>query len=153
MENKKINPDIDTTAFVNVDNEPFDIYINKQLVRHIDPNETHTLVYYVAQVGAKHLVDRILQKQGIKDTLRDTPLRKDLFARILPDIAKEIKVEPLSPDMRLAELEKQLKSQREESQVKEDKRDEEIRQLKEQIAKLVDTAATPDVPKGRKKEK
>jgi uncharacterized coiled-coil protein SlyX len=93
---KKINPEIDVTKFVNIDDEKFVFYINKQ-PREIEAGETKVMPVYVAQIGAKHLVDKILQKKyNIKDTLRDSELRRSLFAKILPDMAFERNIEPLS---------------------------------------------------------
>lgn len=95
---KKINPEIDTTKFVNIDDKKFVFYINKQ-PREVEAGETKIMPVYVAQIGAKHLVDRILQeKYNIKDTLRDTELRRSLFAKILPEMAEERGIEPLKEE-------------------------------------------------------
>jgi hypothetical protein len=101
------------------------------------------MVLYVAQVGAKHLVDRILQeKHKIKDTLSDTPLRKSLFAKILPDMAQERDIKPLSKEEEKVEIDKLLKKQEEflaslnQNKEREDERDKEIAALKEEVAKL-----------------
>ncbi len=112
MQHEKIeNPEIDTTRFVNIDTEPFDIYINGKLARHLEPGEEQTLVKYVAQVGAKHLVDRLLQKQGISDTNTDKPVRRDAFARILPEMAEERAIAPLSKEDRDKAVKEQLERQ------------------------------------------
>lgn len=135
-----MNLEIDTTKFVNIDDKPFDIYINGKLVRHLEAKEEQTLVLYVAQIGAKHLVDRVLQeKHSIKDSLRDTPLRKELFRQILPEMAEELKVKPLTAE----EFQKELKTQMDKQQEviasfkeKDDKRDKEIEDLRAEVDKL-----------------
>lgn len=108
------NVEIDVTKFVNVDDKPFDIYINGKLARHLEASEIQTIPIWVAQVGAKHLVDRILQeKHNIKDTLHDTELRRSLFAKILPEMAEENKIKPLSDEeFRKKVLEEQEKQQK-----------------------------------------
>src|SRR3990167_964795 len=93
-----LNPDLSVTRFINVDDEAFTVIINKNFVAKIEPGETKTLVFSVARVGAKHLIDRVLQKRGIKDSLRDTPERQTIFAQILPDIAEEVNVKPISKE-------------------------------------------------------
>lgn len=143
----KTNPELDTTRFVNVDDEPFDIYINKKLARHLEPKEEQIIVLYVAQVGAKHLVDKVLQKQGIKDSLRDTPLRKDLFARILPDIAEKIEVKPLSEADRQKEFSKQLKVQENMFTERFSKQDETIEALKKELAEIKAKQTEPKISK------
>ena len=135
---KTTNPEIDTTKFVNIDNEPFDIYINGKLVRHLETGETQTLVLYVAQVGAKHLVDKILQKSGVRDSLKDTPERRTLFVKILPEIVEEVKVNPQSDEDFKKGIFEQLQKQEEliRSFQNEDKRNEEIKALQKEIAEL-----------------
>jgi hypothetical protein len=77
----------DTTKIFNIDVEDFTGYLNKEPYE-IKKGEYRTLPKFVAEHLAKHLIDRILQKKGIKDTLRDTPLRRSLFAQILPEITE-----------------------------------------------------------------
>src|SRR3990167_5672514 len=110
---KTIDASVETTRFVNIDNKDFEIYTNGKLVFSLKPSEEKTMVLYVAQVGAKHLVDRILQNEGIKNSLADTPNRKSLFAKILPDLAEEKGIKPLSQEEEKIELSKLLLSQRE----------------------------------------
>lgn len=108
---KQYNPEIDVTKFVNIDDKKFVFHINKQ-PREIEAGEEKVMPIYVAQIGAKHLVDRILQeKHGIKDTLRDTPLRQSIFAQILPDLAVEKEIKPLEEDEFKKQVELQLKKQ------------------------------------------
>lgn len=142
MKETKINLELETTLFVNVDDEPFTIYTNNQHVREFQPGEEHQVIAYIAQVGAKHLADRILQKKGVKDSNRDTPERQSLFARILPEWAKKIDVKPLSPeeekkrvDERIAKQEEELAALKQEMKVGSDK-DKEVEDLKRQVAKL-----------------
>lgn len=108
---KQYNPEIDVTKFVNIDDKKFIFHINKQ-PREIEAGEEKVMPIYVAQIGAKHLVDRILQeKHNIKDTLRDTPLRQSIFAQILPDLAVEKEIKPLEEDEFKKQVELQLKKQ------------------------------------------
>lgn len=93
----QLNSELDTTVFVNIDEDRFVFHINKQ-PREVEAGEQKVMPLYVAQVGAKHLVDKILQKNGVRDTLRDTPERRTLFARILPDISKQIEIIPQSKE-------------------------------------------------------
>lgn len=110
-EEKRYNPEIDTTKFVNIDDKKFVFHINKQ-PRELEAGEEKIMPIYVAQIGAKHLVDLILQeKHNVKDTLRDSDLRKSLFAKILPELAEDKNIKPLSSEEFQKELEKELKRQ------------------------------------------
>ena len=156
---KEINQELDVTRFVNTDDQPFDIYTNGRLVFHLEPNEEKIMVMYVAQVGAKHLVDRILQKKGIRDTNTDTPLRKDTFAKILPDLAEVIEVKPLTAEERQTQFEIELKKQGEliasikaevASTKTEDSRDKKIKELEEKIEQLLSGKEKEEVQKPRR---
>ena len=70
---------------------------------------------YVAQIGAKHLVDRIMQKQGIRyvNPHIENPVRQSLTAKVLPELAEIINVKPLSDDEFKAEVQKRLDKQEE----------------------------------------
>lgn len=105
---KEVNVELDVTKFVNIDDKPFDIYIGGKLARHFEAGEEQAgVVVYVAQVGAKHLVDRILQeKHGVKDSNSDTPLRRSLFAKILPELSEQLNIPPLTPEAEKEELKK-----------------------------------------------
>ena len=87
-----MNLEIDTTTFINIDDKKFVFYINKQ-PREVEPGEKKIWPIFVCQIGAKHLVDRVLQeKHGVKDTNRYSDLRKSLFAKlsqIFPFTAKK----------------------------------------------------------------
>lgn len=152
MEN---NPEIDTTTFVNVDDEPFDIYINNKLVRHLEVGERQELVVYVAQVGAKHLVDRILQKQGIKDTLRDTDIRRNTFAKILPNMAEERDIKPLTSEQETKKIKEMLEEQAkllkslEERGKGEDEKEKRIKELEATVEKLVEQVKAKKVVKNK----
>lgn len=141
---QKVNPEIDTTLFVNISEKPFDIFIGGKNVRHLEAGEQQTLVLYVAEVGAKHLVDRILQEtHGVKDTLRDTELRRSILAKIIPERAKANNVATLTPDQEkeatkkiLAEQNALLETLKEKTK-QDDARDKEIAELKNLVAQLV----------------
>lgn len=106
-----LNPEIDTTKFVNIDDKKFVFYINKQ-PREVESGEEKFWPVFVCQIGAKHLVDRILQeKHGIKDTNKDSELRKSIFAKILPDMAQDKKIVPLTPEEEKEAVQKELKRQ------------------------------------------
>lgn len=141
------NIEIDVTRFVNIDSKPYDIYIGGKVVRHLEAGEDQIVPIYVGQVGAKHLVDRVLQEQhGIKDTNADTPLRKSLFAKILPDLAQELAITPLSEAEERKEIKKQIKAQEDElkamkeerakSEKEEAEKDKRIKELEKAVEKL-----------------
>ena len=101
----------DSTKFVNIDKEDFTGYYDRAKNPNgytIKAGEERQLVSFVAETLAKHLVDKILQGQGVKDSMRDTPLRRDMFARILPDLQKREDVKVLSTEDRLKALEEEL---------------------------------------------
>jgi len=143
MEEKKINPLTDVTKFINKDNEPFDIYIDGKLARHLEAGEEQVLPVFVAKVGAKHLVDRILQKKGVKDSIRPTPERNSLLATIIPDIAEEVKVKPLTEEEFRKKIEERLGKQEEDIKAlggkvdtdKVKKLEKEVKKLKKQLEK------------------
>ena len=109
---KQINVEIDVTKFVNIDDKPLDMYIGGKVARHLEAGEEQIIPIWVAQVGAKHLVDRVLQeKHNVKDTLHDTELRRSLFAKILPDMAEERKIKPLSDEEFRKAIEAEQKKQ------------------------------------------
>ena len=58
-------------------------------------------------------MDRILQNppHNIKDTNVDTPLRQSFFAKILPDMAEERQIVPLTPEQEMKEIREQVKKQ------------------------------------------
>ena len=136
----KYNQEIDTTLFVNIDSEPFDIFIGGVLARHLEAGEEDKIVMYVAQVGAKHLVDRILQrpkKEGgeyeLKDSNMDSPLRKQLFAKILPNLAEQLEIKPANKE----EFEKMILEQVE-------KQNKVIAQLQGELAKKDEKSQAPE---------
>ena len=139
-----LDAEISTTRFVNIDKDVFTIYIGGRVARELAALEEAVVPLFVAQVGAKHLVDRILQNQGVQDTNTDTPARKSLFAQILPEWAEEIKVKPLSEEefrkdvqSKLAEQEKNVAALG--GTVKD--RDKEIEELKKEVEKLSKAAS------------
>jgi len=135
---KKLNPTTDVTKFINKDNEPFDIYINGKLARHLEAGEEQVVPVFVAKLGAKHLVDRILQKKGIADSMRPTPMRSTLLASIIPDVAEEIKPKLLTEEEYRKAIDERLEKQKEDiEKLRGAKVDtDEIKKLKEQVEKL-----------------
>ena len=132
---KQYNQEIDVTRFVNIDDKKFTFYINKQ-AREVEAGEEKIMPIYVAQIGAKHLVDRILQeKHNIKDTLTDTPFRQTIFAKILPDLAEEKNIKPLEDDEFKKKVEDQLKKQQSFIDAMTGK-DEKMSKLEEKIKEL-----------------
>ena len=137
MEEKKINPLTDVTKFINKDNEPFDIYIDGKLARHLEAGEEQVLPVFVAKVGAKHLVDRILQKKGVKDSMRPSPERDTLLATIIPDIAEEVKIKPLSEEDFRKKIDERLEKQEEDIKVLGGKIDtDKVKLLEKEVKKL-----------------
>ena len=138
------NAEIDTTVFVNIDDKKFTFFINKQ-PREVEVGEQKTWPIFVCQIGAKHLVDKILQeKHDIRDTMRDTELRRSLFAKILPEMAEERGIKPLSADDEKAAVQKELTRQNEllasftaEVAKKEESKDKQIADLEEKVNKLM----------------
>ena len=135
---KKLNPTTDVTKFINKDNEPFDIYINGKLAIHLEAGEEQVVPVFVAKLGAKHLVDRILQKKGIADSMRPTPMRSTLLASIIPDVAEEIKPKLLTEEEYRKAIDERLEKQKEDiEKLRGAKVDtDEIKKLKEQVEKL-----------------
>lgn len=159
---KTVNVEIDVTKFVNIDDKPFDIYINGKLARHLETGEEQIIPIWVAQVGAKHLVDRVLQeKHNVKDTLHDTELRRSLFAKILPDMAEERKIKPLSDEEFRKAVEAEQKRQSAliedlsgRTKEKETESEKTIKELQEQVASLLKEKEEKKEPtiKGRSKK-
>jgi len=136
MKEKELNPTTDITRFVNKDNEPFDIYIAGKLVRHLEAGEEQVLPVFVAKVGAKHLVDRILQKKGIADSMRPSPERDTLLATIIPDVAEEVKPKILSEEEFRKKIEERVEKQEEDIKSLGGISKDEIKDLKKQIKEL-----------------
>lgn len=154
----EIDRTIETTRFVNIDDKPFDIYINNKLARHFEPGEEQTIVVYVAQVGAKHLVDRVLQeKHNVKDTLHDTELRRSFFAKILPDMAVERNIKPLSEEEEREAIKKELARQSSvieslsEKVKSESEKEKEIAELRKEIETLKKATSEKKVGRPLKK--
>lgn len=101
----------DVTIIKNIDDKDFTGYLNKEPYV-LKAGEERTLPNFVAEHLAKHLVDRVLQARGIRDTLRDTPLRRSLFAQILPELSKiNPEVKKLDKDEELKLLKEQIEKQ------------------------------------------
>lgn len=156
------NPEIDITKFVNIWHEDFTFYVNNE-PRVVKTGEAKMMPIYVAQLGAKHLVDLILGTPkdkggyGIANTLVDTELRRSTFAKILPDMAEERGIKPLSKEEEekaiLLELKKQgevIKSLTEKTTEKEKEDSDKIAKLEKEIdelKKLVSEKKSPGRPK------
>ena len=90
--------EFETTTFVNVDDKEFIGYFGNEPYQ-FKTGESRQVVRFVAQHLAKHLIDRILQeKYNVKNTLTETPIRKDLLAQILPEEAKKADYKPLTQE-------------------------------------------------------
>lgn len=115
VDQKPLNPEIDVTRFINTDDESFQIYIGGKIARDLKAGEESIVPIYVAQIGAKHLVDRMMQKQGIRyvNPHIENPVRQSLTAKILPDLAERAEVKPLSDEDFKAEVQKRLDKQEE----------------------------------------
>jgi len=139
---EKLNPEINTTRFVNILDVDFTGYASGQ-PREFKAHEEKELPVWVAQVIATQLVNKIMQEKHNIKTLADSPLRSSLFAEVLPDMAEEYKVKPLSPEEERKEIEKELEKQaklmesfQKESKDKDEARDKEIEILKKEIESL-----------------
>ena len=106
------NPELDVTLFVNILDEPFTFHVNNE-PRVLKAHEEKPMPLYVAQLGAKHLVDYYLQKQGVKNTLADSELRKSIFAKILPEMASERNIKPLTVEEELKAIKEEQGKQKE----------------------------------------
>ena len=143
---KERDPSVETTKFVNIYAKPWTIYTNGKSVFVLKPKEEKIMVLYIAQVGAKHLVTRILQDKGVRFVYHDTDLRKSLFAQILPELGEELDVKILSPEEEKEEVRKALKKQGEEidslkesskeEKDKDSKQAKKIEELEKQVAQL-----------------
>lgn len=151
--------EFDTTKFVNIDDEDFTGYFNASKEPNgwtVKAGEERTLIVSMAEVFSKHLVDKILQKRGIKDSMRDTDLRRSLFSQILPELQTTYtEAKPLSKDEEIAalkkELERQARASNETMEKKADKDD--IEALKKEIEALKAAAKkAPEPEKGKSAE-
>lgn len=141
---KKINREVDTTKFVNIDSKKFVFYLNNE-PREIEAGEEKVMPIYVAELGAKHLIDLILQRDhGIKDTLKETPLRSSLLAKIIPELPDlNPKVKKLTPEEEKEEIRKELAKQAEAIEKLsgklegEDEKDKKIKELEEKLNQLL----------------
>ena len=133
---KELNPITDTTKFVNIHDKPYDIYIDGKLARHFEPGEEQILPLFVAQVGAKHLADKVLFKKGIRDVNRPSPVRDQILAKILPDLQEEVKVKPLSDEEFRKKVDETLAKQDEQIKALGGAKDKEISVLKKEIETL-----------------
>ena len=131
---------MELTRFVNIDNEDFTGYHDRQ-PWSIKAGEEKQVPIYLAKHFAKHLVDRVLQKGGVKNTLTDTPLRRDTLAKIIPDLAEEANVKQVSEEERKKLFEEtittELRKLGDEFGEKMSLKDKEIEELKAMVEKLI----------------
>jgi hypothetical protein len=141
MENKEL----DTTKFVNVLTEKFVFYIGGQ-PREFEAGEIKVMPIYVAEHGAKHLADKILQEiHKIHNTLADTPLRRDIIASILPELALKKEIKPLTQEEKEIEIKKELYKQAAKTdelsgkfEEKDKAKDEKIASLEKKVQELIE---------------
>lgn len=160
------------TKFVNIDDEAQTFYFNKSK----EPNgytfkagEEREIPKAMAETFAKHLVDIVLNKKGVKDTMRDTELRRSLFAQIIPQITVENpSVKKLTTEEELASVKKILEQQSKddaERKQKDAEKDAKLADMQKEIDALKQDKAKPEVqssgdtvppkpvkPKGRPKK-
>jgi len=140
---KEVNPLTDTTRFVNISDEPFDIYIDGKLARHLEAGEEQIMPIFPAKVGSKHLADKMLYKKGIRDVNRPSPVRDEILARIMPDMREKAEVKPLTDEEFREKINEELKNQSEqianlkgEATAKDKAKDKEIEKLKKELKSL-----------------
>ena len=138
------------TSFINIDSEDFIGYYNSSIEPNgytIKTGETRQFTKGMAELFASQLVDKMLQKEpyNLHDTKRDTPVRRSLFAKIIPEITSILpEVKKLSTEEEMANVKKEL--ERTNALVKsivgskkeEDSKDKEIAELKEMVNKLME---------------
>ena len=107
------NPLTDTTRFVNIFNEKHDIYVNGKLARSVEPGEEQVMPLFVAELGAKHLADKVLFKKGIRAVNTPSPERDKILSEILPDITEENKLKVLTDEEYRQQTDKMLQKQEE----------------------------------------
>ena len=105
------NPLTDTTRFVNIFNEKHDIYVNGSLARSVDPGEEQVMPLFVAELGAKHLADKVLFKKGIRAVNTPSPVRDKILSEILPDITEENKLKVLTDEEYRQRVDEMLEKQ------------------------------------------
>ena len=140
---EKVNVLTDTTRFVNISDEPFDIYINKDLARHFEAGEEQIVPVFVAQVGSKHLADKVLFKRGIRDVNKPSPIKDEILSRIMPDMGEKAEIKPLTEEEFRTKIDETLKKQEEEiarlkgdSETKDKAKDKEMEKLKKELEAL-----------------
>ena len=105
------NPLTDTTRFVNIFKEKHDIYVNGKLARSIEPGEEQVMPLFVAELGAKHLADKVLFKKGIRAVNTPSPVRDKILSEILPDITEENKLKVLTDEEYRKKVDEMLEKQ------------------------------------------
>lgn len=140
---KKVNNLTDTTKFVNISEESFDIYIDGKLARHLEAGEEQIVPVFVAQIGSKHLADRVLFSKGIRDVNKPSPIKDEILSRIMPEMAEKAEIKPLSEEEFRAKINETLEKQKEEiaklrgeSATKDKDKEKEIEKLKKELEAL-----------------
>ncbi len=140
---EKVNNLTDTTKFVNISDKPFDIYIDGKLARHLEAGEEQIVPVFVAQIGSKHLADRVLFGRGIRDVNKPSPIKDEILSRIMPEMAEKAEIKPLSEEEFRKQVDETLKKQEEEiaklrgeSATKDKDKEKEIEKLKEELKAL-----------------
>ncbi|KKN59583.1 hypothetical protein LCGC14_0540460 [marine sediment metagenome] len=139
QKNREVEATTKTTRFVNIDDEEFVLRADGQIVRKLKAGEEGVVPLWVATTNAKHLVDRVLKKKSLAvDTNRDTPIRRSIFAKILPDLASERKIQPLTPEEEMKSLREEVKRNQQFMDTEFAKRDntKEVDDLKKQVSEL-----------------
>lgn len=106
-----MNNELDVTRFINIDDEDFTCHLNNQPIE-FKAGEEKIKPIYVAKHCAKHLIDRILQKKNLRLYYPpDNPVRQNLMVKILPDLAEEAGVKPLSTEEEMSAMKTEMEKQ------------------------------------------
>jgi DNA-binding transcriptional regulator GbsR (MarR family) len=103
--------EMETTSMVNTFAETFIFHCNNQPFE-LKAGEKRIFPIYIAKLGAKHLTDKILYSKGIRRTMDDTETRRSVLAEILPELAMEAGVTPMSRERFQNAVEEELKKQK-----------------------------------------
>ena len=135
----------DSTRFVNIYDKDFTFYFGGEPYL-VKAGEERTFVTFISQHGAKHLLDLILQeKYRLPDSLADTPLRRELSAQILPDIAQKEEYKPMTDEEFKQHVLDELQKVKEERE----KVGGRVQEIEAKIAELTPKPAAEVVPKRR----
>jgi len=155
----------DTTLFKNIYDKEWTGYFGNEPYK-FKTGEERQMVSFIAKHLAKHLIDLILQeKHGVKNTLIDSPLRKDLMVQILPEEAERANIKPLTQEEkeraiedvlnRQADTIKQLQGKTEHLEGKLEEKnilEEKVRELEKQLQRIVKEKPKKEKKMGRPKK-